>query len=275
MNNPVFFPSGVSVPALAQGTWCMGKNRLKRNSEADAIRLGLDLGMTLIDTAEMYDDAEIVVGNALKGRRDDAYIVSKVLPRNASFSGTIKACEKSLKRMGVERMDLYLLHWPGNYPVQETLDAFVRLREQGKVVAYGVSNFDVSEMQEAWECPGGPAIATNQVLYNLERREVEGELLAWCRQRNVPLMAYPPLNQGRLDVAALKGVAQRHNANPYQVALAWLLHQDNVIVIPKSSRRDHIEENHAAAEISLTSTDLEEIDRIFPSPAGASSLKMV
>ena len=275
MNNPVFFPSGVSVPALGQGTWCMGKNRLKRNSEADAICFGLDLGMTLIDTAELYDDAEIVVGKALKGRRDDAYIVSKVLPRNASYSGTIKACEKSLKRMDVEYMDLYLLHWPGSYPVQETLNAFVRLREQGNIAAFGVSNFDVSEMQEAWECGGGPAIATNQVLYNLERREVEGELLAWCRQRNVPLMAYSPLNQGRLDVAALKGVAQRHNANPYQVALAWLLHQDNVIVIPKSSRRDHIEENHAAAEISLTSTDLEEIDRIFPSPAGASSLKMV
>ncbi len=275
MNNPVFFPSGVSVPALGQGTWCMGKNRLKRNSEADAICFGLDLGMTLIDTAELYDDAEIVVGKALKGRRDDTYIVSKVLPRNASYSGTIKACEKSLKRMDVEYMDLYLLHWPGSYPVQETLNAFVRLREQGNIAAFGVSNFDVSEMQEAWECGGGPAIATNQVLYNLERREVEGELLAWCRQRNVPLMAYSPLNQGRLDVAALKGVAQRHNANPYQVALAWLLHQDNVIVIPKSSRRDHIEENHAAAEISLTSTDLEEIDRIFPSPAGASSLKMV
>ena len=268
MNTPVFFPNGVAVPALGQGTWCMGKNRLKRNSEADAIRFGLDLGMTLIDTAEMYDDAEIVVGKALKGRRNDAYIVSKVLPRNASFSGTIKACDKSLKRMDVEYMDLYLLHWPGSYPVQETLDAFVRLREKGKIAAFGVSNFDVSEMEEAWECPGGPDIATNQVLYNLERREVEWELLAWCRQRNVPLMAYSPLNQGRLDVAALKGVAQRHNVGPNQVALAWLLHQDNVIVIPKSSRRDHIEENHAAAEISLTSTDLEEIDRIFPSPAG-------
>ena len=275
MNTPVFFPNGVSVPALGQGTWCMGKNRLKRNSEADAIRFGLDLGMTLIDTAEMYDDSEIVVGKALQGRRDDAYIVSKVLPRNASFSSTIKACEKSLKRMDVEYMDLYLLHWPGSYPVQETLNAFVRLREQGKIAAFGVSNFDVSEMHEAWECGGGPDIATNQVLYNLERREVEGELRSWCRQRNVPLMAYSPFNQGRLDSAPLQAVAQRHNAGPYQIALAWLLHQDNVIVIPKSSRRDHIEENHAAAEISLTSTDLEEIDRIFPSPAGASSLKMV
>ena len=273
MNTPVLFPNGVSVPALGQGTWCMGKNRLKRNSEADAIRLGLDLGMTLIDTAEMYDDAEIVVGNALKGRRDDAYIVSKVLPGNASFRGTIKACEKSLKRMRVERMDLYLLHWPGNYPVQETLDAFVRLREQGKVVAYGVSNFDVSEMEEAWECPGGPAIATNQVLYNLERREIEGELRSWCRQRNVPLMAYSPFNQGRLDSAPLQAIAQRHNAGPYQIALAWLLHQDNVIVIPKSANQAHIEENHAAADISLTSTDLDQINRMFPSPADVSSLK--
>ena len=253
----------------------MGKNRLERNSEGDAIRLGLDLGMTLIDTAEMYDDAELVVGKALKGRRDDAYIVSKVLPGNASFRGTIKACEKSLKRMGVERMDLYLLHWPGNYPVQETLDAFVQLREQGKIAAFGVSNFDVSEMEEAWECPGGPAIATNQVLYNLERREVEGELLGWCRQRNVPLMAYSPFNQGRLDSAPLQAVAQRHNAGPYQIALAWLLHQDNVIVIPKSAREGHIRENHAAADISLTNLDLEKINRAFPAPAGASSLKMV
>ena len=251
----------------------MGKNPLKRNSEADAIRLGLDLGMTLIDTAEMYHDAEIVVGKVLKSRREDAYIVSKVLPGNASFPGTLEACEKSLKRMEVECMDLYLLHWSGAYPVQETLDAFVRLREQGKITAYGVSNFDVSEMEEAWECPGGSDIATNQVLYNLERREVEWELLAWCRQRNVPLMAYSPLNQGRLDVTALKGVAQRHNVSPYQVALAWLLHQDNVIVIPKSAKRDHIEENHGACEISLTSADLEEIDQAFPPPAGASSLK--
>ena len=253
----------------------MGKTPLKRNSEADAIRFGLDLGMTLIDTAEMYHDAEIVVGKALKGRREDAYVVSKVLPGNASFQGTIKACEKSLKRMGVEYMDLYLLHWPGSYPVQETLDAFVRLQEQGKITAYGVSNFDVSEMEEAWECPGGSNIATNQVLYNLERREVEWELLAWCRQQNVPLMAYSPLNKGRLDVTALKGVAQRHNASPYQVALAWLLHQDNVIVIPKSAKRDHIKENHAAGDISLTSADLEEINRAFPPPTGTSSLKMV
>ena len=253
----------------------MGKNRLERNSEADAIRLGLDLGMTLIDTAEMYDDAELVVGKALKGRRDDAYIVSKVLPGNASFRGTTKACEKSLKRMGVERMDLYLLHWPGNYPVQETLDAFVRLREQGKIAAFGVSNFDVSEMEEAWECPGGPAIATNQVLYNLERRQVEGGLRSWCRQRNVPLMAYSPFNQGRLDSTPLQAIAERHNAGPYQIALAWLLYQDNVIVIPKSAREGHIRENHAAAEISLTNLDLEEINRAFPAPAGASSLKMV
>ena len=251
----------------------MGQNPLKRNSEADAIRLGLDLGMTLIDTAEMYHDAEIVVGKAVKGRREDAYIVSKVLPGNASFRGTIKACEKSLKRMDMEYMDLYLLHWPGSHPVKETLDAFVRLREQGKVAAFGVSNFDVSEMEEAWECGGGPDIATNQVLYNLERREVEGELLCWCRQRNVPLMAYSPFNQGRLDSAPLQAVAQRHNAGSYQIALAWLLHQDNVIVIPKSARRDHIRANHAAADISLTSADLEDINLAFPAPADATSLQ--
>ena len=273
MNRPVIFPGGVSVPALGQGTWRMGQNPLRRNAEADAIRLGLDLGMTLIDTAEMYHDAEIVVGKALRDRRDDAYVVSKVLPSNASSRGTIKACEKSLKRMGIECMDLYLLHWPGSYPVQETLDAFVRLREQGKIAAFGVSNFDVSEMEEAWACPGGTDIATNQVLYNLECREVEWELNAWCRQRRVPLMAYSPFNKGRLASAPLQPVAQRHNARPYQVALAWLLRQGNVIVIPKSARPEHIRENHAACEISLTGEDLEEIDRAFPPPKGTASLQ--
>ena len=272
MNNPVFFPSGASVPALGQGTWGMGKNRLKQNSEADAIRLGLDLGMTLIDTAEMYHDAEIVVGKAVKGRRQDAYIVSKVLPGNASFRGTIKACEKSLKRMGIDCMDLYLLHWPGSYPVRETLEAFVRLREQGKTAAFGVSNFDVSGMEEAWGCSGGTDIATNQVLYNLQHREVEWDLRNWCRQRKVPLMAYSPFNEGRLDTAPLQALAQRHYATPYQVALAWLLHREDVIVIPKSARPEHIRENHGANEISLTGEDLEEIDRAFPAPAGASSL---
>ena len=251
----------------------MGQNPLKRSSEADALRLGLDLGMTLIDTAEMYHDAEIVVGKALQGRREEAYVVSKVLPGNASFQGTIKACEKSLKRMKLECMDLYLLHWPGRYPIRETLEAFMRLREQGKIAAYGVSNFDVSEMEEAWACPGGPAIATNQVLYNLECRELEWELSAWCRRRNVPLMAYSPFNKGRLDAAPLQAVAQRHNAGPYQVALAWLLHQEDVIVIPKSARSEHIRENHAAGEISLTDEDLEEINRVFPPPKGTASLQ--
>lgn len=272
MNRPVVFPHGVSVSALGQGTWCMGQNPLKRNAEADAIRLGMDLGMTLIDTAEMYHDAEIVVGKALQGRRAEAYVVSKVLPGNASFQGTINACEKSLKRMKIECMDLYLLHWPGRYPVQETLEAFMRLREQGKIAAYGVSNFDVSEMEEAWECPGGPDIATNQVLYNLQHREVEWDLSGWCRQRRVPLMAYSPFNKGRLDTAPLQTIAQRHNAGAYQIALAWLLHQEHVIVIPKSARPEHIRENHAAGEISLTGEDLEEIDRVFPAPAGRASL---
>ena len=273
MNRPVIFPGGVSVPALGQGTWCMGQNPLKRNSEADALRLGLDLGMTLIDTAEMYHDAEIVVGKAVQGRRDEAYIVSKVLPSNASLRGTIKACEKSLKRMKIESMDLYLLHWPGRYPIRETLEAFMRLREQGKIAAYGVSNFDVSEMEEAWECPGGTEIATNQVLYNLECREVEAQLSGWCRQRKVPLIAYSPFNKGRLATAPLQAVARRHNAESYQVALAWLLHQEHVIVIPKSARPGHIRENHAAGGISLTSEDLEVIDRAFPPPGGTVSLQ--
>ena len=272
MNRPVIFPNGVSVPALGQGTWRMGQNPLKRRTEADAIRLGLDLGMTLIDTAEMYHDAEIVVGKAVQGRREEAYIVSKVLPGNASLRGTIKACEKSLKRMGIDCMDLYLLHWPGRYPVRETLEAFVRLREQGKITAFGVSNFDVAGMEEAWGCPGGTAIATNQVLYNLQHREVEWGLYSWCRQRKVPLMAYSPFNEGRLDTAPLQALAQRHNATPYQVALAWLLHREDVIVIPKSARPEHIRENHGAAGIELSGADLEEIDRAFPAPAGASSL---
>ena len=274
MNRPVVFPQGVSVPALGQGTWRMGRNPLQRNSEAEVIRLGLDLGLMLIDTAEMYHDAELVVGKAVQGRREQAYLVSKVLPGNASFRGTIEACEKSLQRLRIECLDLYLLHWPGSQPIEETLGAFVRLREQGKIAAFGVSNFDIADMEEAWETPGGTAIATNQVLYNLQRREVERELRAWCRQRNMPLMAYSPFNQGRLDVAPLHAVAQRHAASPYQVALAWLLHQDEVIVIPKSARPEHIRENHAATEISLTAEDLEEIDRAFPPPGSAASLGM-
>jgi diketogulonate reductase-like aldo/keto reductase len=275
MNFTVTIPGKASVPSLGQGTWHMGKNRLKRKEEADAIRFGLDLGMTLVDTAEMYHDAELVVGKAISGRRDDAFVVSKVLPSNGSLRGTISACERSLKRLGIECLDLYLLHWIGSIPVSQTLEAFVRLREQGKIAAFGVSNFDTPEMEDAWNDPGGESIATNQILYNLECRGAEWSLLPWCCQHQVPIMAYSPLNQGRLNFPALMEVATRHNATPAQIALAWLLHQQQVIVIPKSVDLTHIRENHMATKIVLSPEDLVEIDQLFSPPGCAHPLQML
>ncbi len=275
MGSTVTFPGTKAMSALGQGTWHMGRNRLKRNTEANAIRLGLDLGMTLLDTAEMYNDAELVVGKALTGRRDEAFVVTKVLPSNASLPGTISACERSLKRLNIDCIDLYLLHWNGSIPVSETLEAFVRLQQQGKIAAFGVSNFDTHDMEEAWVEPGGDTIATNQVLYNLECRGAEWSLMPWCRKHRVPLMAYSPLNQGRMNFPVLQGVADRHSATPSQVALAWLLHQYQVVVIPKSADPAHIRENHRATEIILTAGDLQEIDRLFPPPSGEQPLGML
>lgn len=275
MNRTIKFGQSHKIPALGLGTWHMGMNSLKRSSEANAIRLGLDLGLTLVDTAEMYHDAEKVVAKALAGRRQDAYVVSKVLPSNASLSGTIAACERSLKRLKMECIDLYLLHWTGSYPLSETLEAFETLVAQGKILEYGVSNFDTLDMQDACALKGGGKIATNQVLYNLECRGIEWDLLPWCRDRNIPVMAYSPLNQGNMDFSGLDAIARRHNVNSYQIALAWVLHQSQVCVIPKSANPDHVRLNVEAANIRLDQQDMNEIDRAFPPPSSRSPLEII
>ncbi|WP_207459158.1 aldo/keto reductase [Azospirillum sp. SYSU D00513] len=274
----VTLPSGEAVPALGQGTWYMGESAQARKQEADALRLGMDLGMTLIDTAEMYADggAEEVVGDAIAGRRDEVFLVSKVLPSNASARGTIAACERSLKRMGTDRIDLYLLHWRGGVPFRETLEAFDRLIRDGKIRHWGVSNLDPADMEELVDLPQGRACATNQVLYNLSRRGIEYDLLPWCRQRNITLMAYSPIEQGRiLGNPALKAVAARHGATPAQVALAWLLRRDGLMVIPKAGSAEHVRQNRAALDLTLNEQDLAELDRAFPPPTRPRPLEML
>jgi diketogulonate reductase-like aldo/keto reductase len=282
--NALLLPSGSRIPVLGQGTWNMGEDPSARADEVAALRLGLDLGVTLIDTAEMYGEggAEEVVGEAIAGRRDEVFLVSKVYPHNADRRGVQAACERSLRRMQVECIDLYLLHWRGNVPLEETLEAFVRLREQGKIGDFGVSNFDLDDMLEAAALPGGELIATDQVLYNLSQRGIEWELLPWCRERRIPLMAYSPLESNPNEQAGLLGnpqlaaVARRHGATPAQVALAWLLRQEGVVVIPKAVRPQHVRENRAALDLSalLTSEDLAQLDAGFPAPRRRRPLAM-
>ena len=269
-------PAGEAVPVFGLGTWKMGEDSRHASAEADALKLGLDLGATLIDTAEMYGNAETVVGEAIAGRRDGLFLVSKVLPSNASRSGTIAACECSLKRMRTDRIDLYLLHWRGGVPLGETVEAFEALKAAGKIRHWGVSNFDADDMQELAALPAGKNCQTNQVLYNLARRGPEFDLLPWCRKREMPIMAYSPVEQGRLARSGkLDAIAARHEATPAQVALAWAMAQPGVIAIPKSSRPDHIRQNIAALDLSLTPQDLAELDRAFPPPARKQPLEMI
>lgn len=271
-------PSGQPVPILGQGTWYMGDDRGRRADEVAALRLGLELGMTLIDTAEMYGSgaAEEVVAEAIVGRRDEVFLVSKVLPSNASRRGTVAACERSLKRLGTDRLDLYLLHWRGQYPLAETLEAFQALQKDGKIRHWGVSNLDTDDMEELFGLAGGSACATNQVLYNLSRRGIEFDLLPWCRQRKMPIMAYSPIEQGRiLGHAELKRIAAAHQATPAQVALAWLLRQDGMIVIPKAGTQAHVKENRGALDVRLTKEDQAALDRAFPPPTRKRGLEML
>jgi diketogulonate reductase-like aldo/keto reductase len=245
----------------------MGENEAMHGEEVRALQLGLDLGMRLIDTAELYADggAEHVVGDAIEGRRDEVCLVSKVLPHNASFAGTMAACDRSLKRLRTDWIDLYLLHWPGEHPVEETLRAFMALVEKGKIRHYGLSNFDIDEMERAEAWPGGTRVAVDQVLYNLERRGIERRLIPWCASRKIAIMAYSPLEQGRLRPNdALRRVAERHDATPAQMALAWTLRHDNVVAIPKATRPAHVRDNVKAADFILTEEDLADIDRAFP-----------
>jgi diketogulonate reductase-like aldo/keto reductase len=274
----VTLPGGERVPALGQGTWHMGENRRRADEEAAAVRLGIELGMTLIDTAEMYGNggAEEMVARAAEGVRDDLFIVSKVYPHNASRAGVIAACERSLERLRTDRIDLYLLHWRGSIPLTETIAGFERLLREGKIRHYGVSNFDRADMAEWAALKGGETVAADQVLYNLSRRGPEWDLLPWCRERGIAIMAYTPLGQGSLlHDRTLAEIAHRRNATPAQVALAWLLRQEGVIVIPKAARLEHVRDNRGALDVALTEEDLAALDRAFPPPKGKRSLGML
>jgi diketogulonate reductase-like aldo/keto reductase len=270
--------NGDRVPALGQGTWNMGESAARATDEVRALQHGIDLGMTLIDTAEMYGDggAEKVVGKAIAGRRDAVYLVSKVLPFNASRTGTVKACEASLKRLQVERIDLYLLHWRGTHPFAATIDAMETLIDQGKIGAWGVSNLDLDDMQELLEQDNGHHVQVNQVLYNLSRRGVEFDLLPFGAEQNIALMAYSPIEQGRiLKEPALGAVAQRHGVTPAQVALAWTLRRPGVISIPKASTVQHVQDNRACLDLVLDAADLAGLDRAFAPPKKRRPLEML
>jgi len=274
----VTLPSGERVPAFGQGTWHMGEDRRRAAEEAAALRLGIELGLTLIDTAEMYGNgrAEEIVAEAAGGERDRLFIVSKVLPYNASRNGVIEACERSLRRLKTDRIDLYLLHWRGSVPLADTLAGFARLQRDGKIRHHGVSNFDLNDMKEWVGLAGSEGVAANQILYNLTRRGPEFELIPWCRERQIAIMAYTPLGQGRmLQDKALAEVAARHGATAAQVALASLLRQDDVMVIPKATQAEHVRENRAALDLRLTADDLAVLDRAFPPPKGRSALGML
>lgn len=271
-------PDGTEVPALGQGTWRMGERGADRRAEAAALRLGLDLGMALIDTAEMYAEggAEEVVAEAIAGRRDEVFVVSKVYPHNAGGRRLEAACERSLKRLRVDTIDLYLLHWRGNVPLADTVEGFERMRAAGKVRRWGVSNLDVDDLEELGAAL--PGCAADQVLYSLEHRGIEHDLLPFCRGRGMPVMAYSPVGQGGalLRHPALRAVAARHGATPAQVAIAWTLRAPGgVISIPKASDPEHVRQNAAARGLALTGADLAELDAAFPPPKRKQRLAML
>ncbi len=276
-------PSGRPIPVLGQGTWTMGEDPSRRHSEIAALRLGLDLGMTLIDTAEMYGEgaAEELVGEAIADRREGVFLVTKVYPHNATRRGAVEACARSLRRLKTNYIDLYLLHWRGDVPLTETLEAFQLLKEKGRIRDYGVSNFDVDDMEEASVGRGGDKIATDQVLYNLAHRGIEWDLIPWCRARRIPIMAYSPVGHRSAEQKRMLGhpnirtIASRHDATPAQVALAWLLRQPDIVAIPKASRPEHVRENRAALEIELTAGDIKELDKAFPPPDRKIPLEML
>jgi diketogulonate reductase-like aldo/keto reductase len=275
----VQLPDGTAVPALGQGTWHMGERGRAAKDEVAALKLGIELGVTLIDTAEMYGNggAEEVVAEAAEGQRDKLFIVSKVYPHNASRDGTLAACERSLKRLRTDRIDLYLLHWRGSHPLAETVAAFEKLRADAKIRYWGVSNFDTRDMQELARLPDGKHCATNQVLYHPASRGIEFDLLPWCTQHHVPLMAYSPIGQGGrlLQSKALVGVAKRHGVTPAQIAIAWSMRHGNVISIPKATDPAHVRENAIAGDIALTDDDIAMIDAVHPPPGRKQSLDIV
>jgi diketogulonate reductase-like aldo/keto reductase len=274
---PVALPSGETVPALGLGTWMMGEGRAGRAEEVRALRLGLDLGMTLIDTAEMYANggAEEVTAEAIRGRRGEVFLVTKVLPSNASRAGVVAACERSLKRLEAEVIDLYLLHWPGPYALADTIAGFEVLKQAGKIRHWGVSNFDTADMAAVLDA-GGTDVATNQVLYNLTRRGIEHDLLPWQERQGIPIMAYSPIEQGRLARhRELTRIGAAHGASAAQIALAFVLARPGTIAIPKAGTEAHVRDNAAAAEIVLTAADRLALDAAFPPPKRKSPLEMI
>jgi len=274
----VTLPDGTAVPALGLGTCRMGERARHAQQEIAALRRGLDLGMTLIDTAEMYGEggAEEIVAQAIADRRDEVFVVSKVYPHNAGRKKAIAACERSLKRLRTDHLDLYLLHWRGSVPLAETVDAFETLRRDGKILRWGVSNFDLADMEELFAVPEGDRCAANQVLYHVGERGIEFALLPWLRERRIPVMAYSPLGRGDLlSNARLRAIAEDISATVATLVLAWLLHQDNVIVIPKAADRAHVEANRAAAELELNKVMLAAIDAAFPPPTQSTPLAMI
>lgn len=265
----IMLPSGEIIPLLGQGSWGWAEHRARRDSEIKSLRLGIDFGLTLVDTAEMYADgaAEELVGEGIAGRREEVFLVSKVLPSNATRHGTVAACERSLRRLRTDRLDLYLLHWRGPTPLAETLEAFAELVSQGKIRHWGVSNFDVDDLNELHDLAGQgtAATATDQILYNLTRRGPEYDLLPWCRTHELPVMAYSPIEQGRmLGYAGLGAVADRHGVSPAQVGLAWVLHGGGITAIPRAGTPTHVRENAATLDIYLTDEDLAALDEAFP-----------
>ena len=278
----VMFREQVSLPAIGQGTWYMGEDSGRRRDEVAALRAGLDLGLRLIDTAEMYADgaAEEVVGEALAGRRDSAFLVSKLYPWNAAGQKAITACEASLRRLKTDYLDLYLLHWTGDFSFSDTVDAMETLIAQGKIRHWGVSNLDYEDMQALWQVAGGQHCATNQVLYHLASRGIEYELLPWCQQQQMPVMAYSPLAQaGRLRSDLLTNgvvneIAHAHNASAAQILLAWVIRQPGVIAIPKAANVAHVEQNAAALDITLSASELTRLDKAYPAPSSKTALDM-
>lgn len=273
----VTLPGGEEIPALGQGSWMMGERPAHRSAEIAALRAGVELGMTLIDTAEMYGDgaAERIIADALGSVRDDIFLVSKAYPQNASRARLTGACEASLKRLGTDRLDLYLLHWRGSVPLDETVSAMEALKTAGKIRHWGVSNFDTDDMEEL-VAAGGTGCATDQILYNLSRRGPELDLLPWLEDHAMPVMAYSPVEQGRLVAdRVLAKIARTIGATPAQVALAWVLRRDGVIAIPKAGTVAHVHENRAAADLVLSSDDLVALDDAFARPRARRPLEML
>ena len=263
MGNTITFLNGQQVCRLGQGTWAMGQNRAKRKEEIATLRHGVELGLNLIDTAELYDNEELV-GEAVRGIRDKVFLVSKVLPSKADYKGTIASCERSIRRLGVDCIDLYLLHWIGKYPFEETVRAMQRIQQNGKIRMWGMSNLDVCHLETL---PDIEQCATDQVLYNLSDRGVEYDLIPWCQQRNMPVMAYTPMGSGKLlKSKILQEIAERHNATPAQIALAWTMRLGGIIAIPKAGTIAHVDDNFKSLNIELTPQDLADLDSAFPPP---------